>query len=478
MRVFLKQHLTRLGLILLLWPLAACAPSLPQHPDQLTFPELEFQLPDVERLELANGIRLYLKEDEELPLVQVTALVGAGSIGVSSRLAGFADIYAEVWRTGGTAETAPAQLENRLDSLAADLNASMETYTSQLDLSIRREDFGAGLQIMADLLRSPAFSAKSLELARLKAIENVRRQNDLPAAIAQRLMMASLYPGHPLGESPTIASLQRIERRHLETFHADHFRPNNLMLAVSGDFDRQQLLEQLADFFGDWPAGEVAEQPLPPVPESRKGTIQVVDKDLTQTTIRIGDVGLTKDNPDQYAVRVMNFILGGGGFNSRLMQEVRSNRGLAYSAYSYFQIGRRLPGPFIAGTETRNASVAQALGLMRDIMGNLRDNPVSKEELRTARESLVNSFVFGFEDSHAVVSQQMRLDFFGYPEDYLQGYRARIAAVTVADVQRVAKRYLHPGRQQIVLVGDAEVYAEDLASFGQHIEMISVDEAL
>ena len=199
---------------------------------------------------------------------------------------------------------------------------------------------------------------------------------------------------------------------------------------------------------------------------------------MSQTTIRIGDVGLTKDNPDQYAVRVMNFILGGGGFNSRLMQEVRSNRGLAYSVYSYFQIGRRLPGPFIAGTETRNASVPQVLGLMRNIMDHLRDNPVSEEELRIARESLVNSFVFGFDDSHAVVSQQMRLDFFGYPDDYLQGYRARIAAVTAADVQRVAKRYLHPERQQIVLVGDAEVFVEDLQSFGLHIEMVSVDGAL
>lgn len=477
MRVFLERRLAVCGAFLLLLSLPACAPSLPKHPDQLSFPELEFQVPDVEKLELANGIRLYLKEDDELPLVQVTALVGAGSIGVSSRLAGFADIYPEAWRTGGTAETSAAQLEERLDRLAANLTASMDTYSSQLDLSIRREDFEAGLQIMADLLRSPAFSAESLELARLKAIENVRRQNDIPASIAQRLMMASLYPGHPLGESPTIASLQRIERRHLETFHADHFRPNNLMLAVSGDFDREQLLEQLENFFGDWPAGEVVEQPLPPVPENRNGTIQVVDKDLSQTTIRVGDVGLTKDNPDQYAVRVMNFILGGGGFNSRLMQEVRSDRGLAYSAYSYFQIGRRLPGPFIAGTETRNASVIQVLDLMQEIMRDMRESQVSREELRIARESLVNSFVFGFDDSHAVVSQQMRLDFFGYPQDYLQSYRTRIAAVSAADVQRVAQRYLHPERQQIVLVGDAEVFAEDLESFGQSIEMISVDGA-
>lgn len=470
MRIFLGQHLAVLGVFLLLLSLAACSPSLPKHPEQLSYPELEFQLPEVDKLELANGIRLYLKQDDELPLVQVTALVGSGSIGLPARLAGFADIYPEVWRTGGTAKTSPAGLEARLDDLAANLNASMGTYSTQLDLSIRTEDFAEGLEIMADLLRFPTFSSASLELARLKAIEYVRRQDDLPAAVAQRLMMANLYPGHPLGESPTIESLKRIQGKDLAMFHTGHFRPNNLMLAVSGDFDREQLLQQLEAYFGDWPAGEVEDQPLPAVPEGRGGIIQVVDKQLPQTTIRVGDVGLTKDNPDQYAVRVMNFILGGGGFNSRLMQEIRSDRGLAYSVYSYFQIGRRLPGPFIAGTETRNEAVPEVLGLMQEIMRDLREKPVSSDELRIARDSLVNSFVFGFDDSHAVVSQQMRLDLFGYPEDYLQSFRARIAAVSAADVQRVARRYLHPDRQHIVLVGQADTFAEALERFGLDIE--------
>jgi zinc protease len=446
--------------------LTACVPRLPEQPAQLSFPALEFNLPDIERLELANGVQLYLKEDNELPLVQVTALIGAGAIDLPRQLTGFDELFAETWRTGGTSALDPSQLEERLDLLAADLGASMGPYSTQLDLSVRAEDFDEGLSIVADLLRHPGFSAAKLDLARLKAQEDVRRQNDLPQSIAQRLLMASLYPGHPLGDSPTLESLELIERGHLLEFHDRHFAPNNLYLAISGDFDRTRLLRQLEQLFGDWPVKQVDDQQIPALQPGPIASIQYVDKDIPQTTVLIGDLGLTKDNPDQYAVRVMNFILGGGGFNSRMMQEIRSDRGLAYSVYSYFQVGRKLPGPFIAGTETRSATVGQTLELMRGIMNDLRNNPVSADELRVAKESLINSFVFGFDDSHAIVSQQMRLDLFDYPEDYLRGFRDRIAAVTVEDVLRVAKSYLRPDRQQIVLVGDADEFTAELGSLG------------
>ena len=198
-------------------------------------------------------------------------------------------------------------------------------------------------------------------------------------------------------------------------------------------------------------------------------------KELPQTTIVIGDLGLTKDHPDQYAVRVLNYILGGGGFNSRMMREIRSNRGLAYSAYSYFQVGRRLPGPFIAGTETKNVSVAPAITLTREIMVDLKDNLVTEEELQLAKESQINSFVFGFENTHSVVNRQMSMAFFGYPQDYLARYRDRIAAVTVADVQRAAREFIDLSRQQIVLVGNPEEFRKDLAEFGLPIVDVDLD---
>jgi zinc protease len=197
---------------------------------------------------------------------------------------------------------------------------------------------------------------------------------------------------------------------------------------------------------------------------------------LPQATIVIGDLGLTKDHPDQYAARVLNYILGGGGFNSRMMREIRSNRGLAYSAYSYFQIGRRLPGPFVAGTETKNVSVLPSISLMWEIMEDLRNSPVTDDELQLAKESQINSFVFSFENTHSVVSQQMTLAFFEYPQDYLSRYRDRIAAVTAADVQRAAREFINPSRQQVVLVGNPEEFSGGLAEFDLPVVEVDLDE--
>ena len=456
---------------------AGCSAPLTKTPDQLQYPALEFHMPTVETLVLANGIRLYLKEDSELPLVQMTAMVGAGAITTPQEKTGFADLFASAWRAGGAGERSPEELDAYLDFLAADLGADMDPYTAQLDLSVRSEDLAQGVAVLGDLLRRPAFAEERLTLARLQAQEQVRRQNDNPRSISSRLLMAALFPQNYLGYSATQETLAAVTRQDLVDFHQTYFAPNKLWIAVSGDFDRENLLRILAKTFADWAPREVPEQPLPQVRRPESGLIQVVAKDLPQTSIVIGDQGLTKDNPEQYAVRVMNYILGGGGFNSRMMREIRSNRGLAYSAYSYFQVGRLLPGPFVAGTETKNASVVPAISLTRKIMVDLREKPVTEEELQLAKESQINSFVFGFEDTHSVVSQQMTLAFFGYPKDYLANYRQNIAAVTADDVQRAAREFIDLSRQQLVLVGNPQEFRSDLAGFGLPVVDVKLNEA-
>jgi len=456
--------------------LAGCVPPLPNQPDQLQYPALEFQLPEVETLVLDNGIHLYLKEDRELPLVQITTLVGAGDITTPKDKTGFADLFGSTWRTGGAGERSPEELDEFLDHLAANLGASMGPYTSQLDLSLRSQDLEQGLAVLADMLRRPKFASERLELERLQAQEQVRRQNDSPGAISRRLLLAALYPDCSLGYTPTHDTLANITRQDLIDFQQTYFAPNKLWIAVSGDFDRDKLMQLLQQNFGDWKQREVPEQIMPTVARPKSGLIQIVTKELPQTTVVIGDLGLTKDDPDQYAVRVFNYILGGGGFNSRMMREIRSNRGLAYSAYSYFQVGRRLPGPFVAGTETKNATVVPAIVLTRSIMSDLRDNPVSKDELQLAKESQINSFIFGFENTHSVVNRQMTLTFFGYPEDYLASYRDRIAAVTAADVQRVAREFVDLSSQQIILVGDPEEFRAELEQIGLPVIDVDLDE--
>ena len=462
--------------VAVLFLLAGCAAPLPSDPDQLQYPALEFQLPEVETLVLDNGIRLYLKEDRELPLVQITALIGAGGITTPKEKTGFADLFGSVWRTGGAGDRSPEELDEFLDHLAADLGAGMGPYTSQLDLSIRTQDLEQGVSVLADMLRRPKFASERLELARLQAQEQVRRQNDSPGAISRRLLMAALYPDSSLGYTPTHDTFASVSRQDMVDFQQRYFAPNELWMAVSGDFDRDTLMQLLQQNFGDWKQRQVPDQVMPTVARPKSGLIQVVTKDLPQTTVVIGDLGLTKDDPDQYAVRVFNYILGGGGFNSRMMREIRSNRGLAYSAYSYFQVGRRLPGPFVAGTETKNASVVPAVTLTREIMSELRDNPVDQDELQLAKESQINSFVFSFENTHSVVNQQMTLMFFGYPEDYLASYRDRIAAVTADDVQRVAREYVDLSRQQIVLVGDPEEFRDELEQIGLPVTDVELDE--
>ena len=467
--------LASLGAVLLL--VAGCVARQPKQPEQLQFPVLEFQLPEAETLVLDNGIRLFLKEDRELPLVQISALIGAGAITTPQEKSGFAGLFGNTWRTGGAGDRSPEELDELLDHLAADLGASMGPYTSQLELSLRAQDLEQGVAVLADMLRRPGFAAERLELARLQAQEYVRRQNDNPGAISRRLLMAALYPDSYLGYSPTHDTLANITQQDLFDFQQTYFAPNELWLAVSGDFERDSLMQFLERDFGDWQPRQVPDQVMPTVTRPESGLIQVVAKDLPQTTVVIGDLGLTKDHPDQYAVRVFNYILGGGGFNSRMMREIRSNRGLAYSAYSYFQVGRRLPGPFVAGTETKNASVVPAINLTREIMSELIAKPVSADELQLAKESQINSFVFGFENTHSVVDRQMTLTFFDYPEDYLSRYRDQIAAVTAADVQRVAREFVDLSRQQMVLVGDPEEFRAGLEQIGLPIVDVALDES-
>lgn len=466
-----------LPVLLLVLLLPACAPSLPAvRPDRLTFPPLVFHVPEVETVELPNGIRLYLKEDRELPLVQLTAMLGAGSIGEPAAKTGLGSLFAAVLRTGGAGDYAPDALDRTLERLAADLGAATDTYATTIDLSLQASDLETGLEILADLLRRPTFAPERLELARKQAIEGIRRQNDEPGEIASRALMQALYGDHPLGRTPTVASVSSVGRGDLVDFHRRYFHPNNLWLAVSGDFDRAALLALIERTLGDWPRAEFTPQAIPPVAAAAAPVVLVGEKNIPQTTILIGELGIDKDAPDLHAVRVMNHILGGGGFNSRLMREVRSNRGLAYSVYSYFQVGRRLPGPFIAGCETKSTSTIEVVRLLRRLTAQMREEEVSTGELALAKESLINSFVFAFTDSHEVVSQLLRLDFYDYPPGYLETYRDRVAAVTAGDVLRAARKRLHPERQTLVLVGDASAFDADPADLGLPVKPIPREE--
>ncbi len=469
----MSRRLGGLLLVGLVSLLVSCAPPAATRPDRLTFPPLTFQVPAVERVLLPGGIRLYLKEDHELPLVRITALVGAGDIGDPADKTGQGGLFAALLRTGGAGDRSPEALDDEIERLAADLTVATDTYATTCDLSLRSADLQTALGLLADLLRRPRFDAGRLELARRQAVEGIRRQDDKPGAIAQRTLRRAVYGDHPFGRTATVETVGAITRDDLLEFQRRFITPDNLWLAISGDFDRAQLLDGLNRVFGDWTAGPAPRQELPPVGMAPPSAVWVADKNIPQTTVLLGEVGIAKDAPDLEATRVMNYILGGGGFNSRLMREIRSNRGLAYSVYSYFQVGRRLPGPFIAGTETKSSSTLAVVKLLQEEMERMRRDPVTVAELHLAQESLINSFVFAFTDSHEVVSQQLRLDFYGYPSDYLQGYRDRVASVTTAEVLQAARDHLHPERQAVVLVGRVSDFDEAPADLGLPVETVA-----
>jgi zinc protease len=445
----------------------------PQRFDAVQTPPLQFNLPLVETLQLPNGMRVYLKEDHELPLVEMTLMVGAGSIDDPLDRTGQGALYAAALRTGGAGERAPEAVDLELERLAADFSVAGDSYATTLSLSLQADDLDTGLSLLADTLRRPGFDPGRLELARKQQIEAVRRQNDEPEAIAARLLRQAIYGDHPLGRTPSEATLQTVSRADLLAFHQRYVQPGNLWLAISGDFDRIQLLTLLLEAFGDWPATPVPAQPLPAVTAAARPVLLLVQRELPQTVIQLGELGIDKSAPDLEAVRVMNYILGGGGFNSRLMSDIRSDRGLAYSVYSYYQVGRRLPGLFLAGSETKGASALEVVQRLRTQMEQMRAEPVTEDELRLAKESLINSFVFAFADSHEVAAQAMRLDFYGYPPDYLSGFRDRVAAVDAAAVQQAARDRLHPERMTLVLVGDERTFAAPAASLGLPVETVA-----
>lgn len=447
-----------------------------KRPEELTFQPLEFSFPEVEKAQLDNGIRVYLRENHELPLVELTVMVEGGSIYDPAGKSGLSQLFAEVLKTGGSQSISAEDLEMELEAKAIGFSVATSSYCYELSLSIHKDDLERGLEILAELMERPGFAPERLELARQQMLEDLRRKNDDPGSIARRLLAQSANPGHPFGTFATEAEIKGLERADLVALHQRFFNPQNTWIAVSGDVGLDEIERLIAAKFGRWSSAPGFVRDFPNLPQPPQGKILLVDKQIPQTSILMGHRGVSKDNPDAMALRVANYILGGGGFNSRLMREVRSNRGLAYSVYSYFQIGRHLPGLFVAGSETKSISTVEVVQIMRRLMQQIVDEPVSEAELELARNSLINSFVFAFENSHSVVSRRMRLDYYGYQPDYMETYREKIAAVTIADVERVAAQYLQPERLQVVLVGDSSRFAADLNELGLPVSEVDLSE--
>jgi len=462
----------------LLTVLFSCPVFSAEHrADQVPSIPLDFTVTYPEKFRLTNGIEVFFKQDSELPLVDVSVVVEAGKIGVPNNMAGLDELVAALLRNGGAGQLNAELLDQRLEDLAARVQVKASTYTTSFDLSLLREDAEEGVELLASMVQSPKFDAQRFTVNQQKLLESIRRRGDRMTSLAQQVLFSQLYAGHPLADFSRHETVLPLTVDDVKRYYQQHFTPQRTRIAISGDMTVGEAEQWLQRTFGGW-LKQGGDSALPHFKDTNPSGTVLVHRPIPQTTILLGEIGIEKSNPDLHAVQVMNYILGGGGFSSRLMREIRSNRGLAYSVYSYFSVGRRLLGPFIAGCETKNESVAEVVNLMSAQMETIRLQPITEQELNQAKDSLINSFVFTFENPHALTKRIMSQQMYGYPEHYLDEYRQRIAAVTVADVQRVALTYLHPDQQLLILVGDREALQPSLKQLGGSVEEIELGDLL
>lgn len=449
--------------------LAVSAPAVETfvraNPRDMTFPQLSFTLPKAQEATLSNGMRVFMVQDRELPIVNINALINIGSIYEPAGKMGLAGLTGAVMRSGGTQQTPAEKLDEELEFMASSIEGGFGSDSGTISLSTLSRNLDRTLELFSQVLMTPAFREDRLTVAKNRTIEAIRRQNDDPKNIGDRELQKALYAGHPLGLYPTIASVSSLDRQELVDFHHRYVVPGSIILAVSGDFDRDKLLARLEALFGNWKGAP--ELPAVAQPASEvKPEVRFVHKEVNQSVIRMGHMGIDKSNPDLYAIRVLDYILG-GGFTSRMMTEIRSNQGLAYNVDASFNVGRRFIGTFDAETETKSGSTVKAIDLMKKIMTELTKEPVSDQELSLAKDAIINSFIFGFTKASDVVNQRARLAFYGYPDGYLENYRDNIAKVSKDDVLRVAKQYLHPDKLVITVVGDEKKFDKPLSSLGE-----------
>jgi len=439
------------------------------------YPDLKWSVPEigreVQREVLPNGLTIYLMEDHRLPLFNVTALIHCGDAYLPIEKMAIPELAGTVMRTGGTTSIAADSLNALLEMIGGtlELNVGYDNGTATLD--IMAKDLELGLRLMADVLRNPAFPEDKLDLAKEQKKTDIKRRNDSPAPILSREFNHLIYGDHPSGRILEWQYVKPISRQDLADFHQAYFAPNNIMLGITGDFDPTRIKELVTKYFGDWPKKAITLPEISKVTAAPKPGVYEFYKDISQANLRIGHLGISRDNPDRYAVAVMNYILGGGSFTSRLTTKVRSDEGLAYNVGSTFQSDSRDLGTFFAYVQTKLETTHKAIRLMLNEIERIRTSPVGDEELKNAKDGYINRFVFNFTTPQEVVDQLMRIEFNNRPPDLLKKYIDNIRAVTKEDVQRVAQKYLKPEDLSFVIVGKPEGFEKPLDEFGPVIKM-------
>lgn len=461
-----------LALVLAAVPAAFAATKKPW--DKIPVPPLNtFTMPAYERVQLANGMVVYLAEDHEFPLVELSATINVGSMYEDAAKVGLAEMTGTVMRSGGTATNSGDQIDELVEAKGMSVETEIGMTEGTAYLSALKEDAQLGLDLLADILRNPVFPEDKIKLAKEEQKASISRRNDDPMTIARREAMKVVFgPDHVLARVPEYATIASVSRKDMLDFHATYFHPDRMYLVVVGDFDSKDMLKRIENAFAGWAK---ADKPLPKDPEipDLPRTVNVVDKaDLTQTTIIMGARGIRADDPSYAGVQVANKILG-GGFATRLFNEVRSRQGLAYSVGSASGAGWRYPGLFMAFTMTKSESSQKAAQAILAEIQRMVTEPVTATELAMAKDNILNSEVFNYDNKRDILDRLVMFERFGYPQDFLQTYLAQVRALTPEDVLKATKAAWHPDRMSLLAVGGYKAFDGDFSVFGP-VNMVDI----
>jgi zinc protease len=453
-------------------PAAAPAPAW----KELAYPPLHaVAIPDVETVTLPNGIKLYLLEDHELPLIHGAVRIRTGNLFDPAEKIGLATLTGMALRTGGTRTRTGEQLDEQLENVAASVESDIGESFGSVGFSCLKENVDDVLAAFHDVLTTPAFRQDKLDLARTGMSGAIARRNDEPQEIAEREFANLVYGRNtPYGWEEEYDTINRVTRGDLAAFHRRYFFPANTLLAVWGDFRAPEMKARIEKLFADW---TVAQPPVPAFPplaaKPAAGTFLAAKPDATQTFFSIGQLGGVFEDKDYPALEIMADILG-GGFQSRLFRRVRTEMGNAYDIEAGWNANYDHAGLFAISGSTKSVSTVETLQAILREVDRIRATEVSEEELATARDTALNSLVFAFDTKAKTLGRILNYEYFGYPRDFILRYQRAIAAVTRADVLRVAKQYLNPADFTIVAVGNPDQFGQPLSKLGRPVTSINL----
>ena len=448
-----------------LW--AQARQTSPQPWQQIPIPKLPaFHPAQPKRIELPNGMVIFLQEDHELPTIDGVARIRGGERSVAANQSGLTYIYGEVWRTGGTKSRTGDQLDDYLEQRAAKVETGGSIDSTSLSWSCLKEDFDDVFRVFDDLLRNPEFRAEKIEIAQKGMYDSISRRNDDPGQIAGREAAQLAYgANNPYARVPEYATVAAVTRQDLVDWHGKYVHPNNIILGVVGDFDSAKMEARLREAFTAWPKGPAASDPeIKPNP-AKPGYYEVDKTDVNQSDIQMVALGITRKSSDYFAASVFNEAFG-GGFSSRLFNDIRTTKGLAYAVGGGVGAGWDHPGVLRMMVRTKSKTTVESIKALDEEMADLPKRPIDDEEIKRAKDAILNSFVFRFDSPEKVLQEQMAYEFYGYPSDFLETFQKQIEKVTKEDVARVAAKYIHADQMAVLVVGNAGEFDKPLSSLG------------